>query len=310
MQWNCFKIRIVLNGLSRRRSDSLLRNPAVTRVVAATCFELVPLKNLEAQLEYLPDGVSVSVTCSPVKGIDFTLDLSARLRALGLRPIPHIAARMVSGKSQLSGIVDRLRAEGHPEVFLVGGDAESPCGEYDGVTPLLRDLLSLEHGLAKIGVTGYPDGHVTIPTDVLHRELHVKAALLRDSGVAGWVSTQMCFDGNLIAKWLRTERAAGLELPVRLGIPGPIDRTKLLTMGLRVGVGQSVRYLQKNRSGLFKLLTGTHYNPSELLSALSNELEMLNVEGLHLFTFNQLDRCVAWQNEFLRQPAAVQRVSA
>ena len=179
------------------------------------------------------------------------------------------------------------------------------------MTPLLRDLLLLDHGLAKIGVTGYPDGHVTIPSEVLRRELHAKAVLLREAGIAGWVSTQMCFDGPLIAKWLRAERAAGLDLPVRLGIPGPIDRAKLLTMGMRVGVGQSVRYLQKNRSGLFKLLTGTDYNPSELLGVLGGELETLNVEGLHLFTFNQLDRCVSWRSDFLgMQEAVAERVSA
>jgi methylenetetrahydrofolate reductase (NADPH) len=283
----------VLNGFGRRRSVGAVQNSAASRVVEGTCFELVPLKNLEAQLEHLPTGASVSVTCSPTKGIDHTLDLSERLRGLGFRPTPHIAARMVEGKSHLSAICDRMRADGHTELFLVGGDAEIPAGEYDGVTPLLRDLLSLDHGLTKIGVTGYPDGHVTIPTDVLRRELHAKAALLREAGVAGWVSTQMCFDGPLIAKWLCAERAAGLNLPVRLGIPGPIDRTKLLTMGMRVGVGQSVRYLQKNRSGLFKLLIGT-----------------LNVEGLHLFTFNQLDRCVAWRSQFLGAPLSSQRVSA
>jgi methylenetetrahydrofolate reductase (NADPH) len=300
----------VLNSLSRRRSGAGSRNPAVARVVEATCFELVPLKNLEAQLEHLPVGASVSVTCSTAKGIDHTLDLSARFRAMGLKPTPHIAARMVAGKAHLSAIVERLRADGHSELFLVGGDAETPAGEYDGVTPLLRDLLTLDHGLSSIGVTGYPDGHVTIPTEVLRRELHAKAALLREAGVAGWVSTQMCFDGPLIAKWLRAERAAGLDLPVRLGIPGPIDRTKLLTMGMRVGVGQSVRYLQKNRSGLFKLLTGTDYNPSELLGALKVELDDLNVDGLHLFTFNQLDRCVAWRSEFLGANTSAQRISA
>jgi methylenetetrahydrofolate reductase (NADPH) len=301
----------VFSSLTRRRSGSISQNLAASRVVGNTCFELVPLKNLEAQLEHLPPGASVSVTCSPTKGIDCTLDLSARLRAGGLDPTPHIAARMVSGKAHLSAIVDRLSQDGHTELFLVGGDAETPTGPYNGVTPLLRELLALDHGLNRIGVTGYPDGHVTIPADVLRRELHVKAALLREAGVPGWVSTQMCFDGPLIAKWLQAERADGLDLPVRLGIPGPIDRTKLLTMGMRVGVGQSVRYLQKNRSGLFKLLTGADYNPSELLGALSGELEALNVEGLHLFTFNQLDRCVSWRSKFLGpHEADAQRVSA
>ena len=109
----------------------------------------------------------------------------------------------------------------------------------------------------------------------------------------------MCFDAATIAAWLSPERRAGLALPVRLGIPGPIDRTKLLTMGMRVGVGQSLRYLQKNRSGLTKLVTGTAYEPTRLLTQLADQLGPLRVTGLHLFTFNQLEASVAWRKSVL-----------
>jgi methylenetetrahydrofolate reductase (NADPH) len=143
-------------------------------------------------------------------------------------------------------------------------------------------------------VSGYPDGHLFLSEDVLHDALHAKQAILQAAGIDGWVSTQMCFDANHIAQWIRAQRAFGLTLPVRLGLPGPIDRTKLLTMGMRVGVGQSLRYLQKNRSGLTKLMTGSNYNPSLMLSLLG-DLEALGIEGIHLFTFNQLDVCREWQ---------------
>ncbi|NCU81044.1 MAG: methylenetetrahydrofolate reductase, partial [Acidimicrobiia bacterium] len=32
-------------------------------------------------------------------------------------------------------------------------------------------------------------------------------------------------------------------MPIQLGVPGVVDRTRLMTLGVRVGVGQSMRYL-------------------------------------------------------------------
>jgi methylenetetrahydrofolate reductase (NADPH) len=282
------------------RVGSTFASPVVRRVVASTTFELVPLKNLDAQLPELPEGAKVSVTCSPVKGIDATLDLAAKLKASGLRPTPHVAARLVRDRAHVRDIADRLKGEGFEELFLIAGDEEHPTGEYEGSLAVLRHLLEEDHGLARIGCAGYPDGHVFIDQHSLRLALHGKQAALAEAGVDGWVSTQMCFDQKAIARWLEAERAAGLTLPIRLGIPGPIDRAKLLTMGARVGVGQSLRYLKKNGSGLMKLLTGTAYNPTTLLGAIGSDLDRLGVEGLHLFTFNQLGPSVAWQKAVTR----------
>ena len=42
-------------------------------------WEIIPMKNLEGQREHIPAGENVSVTCSPVKGIDETVRLSELL---------------------------------------------------------------------------------------------------------------------------------------------------------------------------------------------------------------------------------------
>jgi methylenetetrahydrofolate reductase (NADPH) len=289
-------MRNMVRSLSRRSPRLLFGSPApaVRRVVGATHYELVPLKNLDAQLAYLPAGSHVTVTCSPTKGIGATLDLTARLQGLGLHVTPHIAARLVVDRAELRALASRFRELGLEEIFLMAGDEEAPSGCYHGTLDLLRDLLAEDHGLTRIGVAGYPDGHLFLDRQVLRQALHDKQATLHDAGVEGWVSTQMCFDPQVIAAWLQAARQDGLTLPVRLGIPGPIDRAKLLTMGMRVGVGQSLRYLQKNRSGLQRLLTSTGYDPSRLLGELGNDLDTFGVVGLHLFTFNQLQATTAW----------------
>ena len=258
-------------------------------------FELIPIKNLEHQLPLLPPGSKVSVTCSPAKGVDVTMALAARLQGLGLRATPHVAARMVRDPSHLAELVAVSTAAGLREWFVVGGDAEHPVGVYSDGLALLQDLVAQPHGLDAVGVPAYPDGHVFINHATVTASLHAKQAVLADAGLAGWVSTQLCFDPDVIRRWLQTERAAGLTLPVHLGLSGPVERTKLLTLGMRVGVGQSLRYLRKNRRGVGRLLGGEGYDPDHLLEALRPDLETLGVNGTHLFTFNQLGAAVDWQ---------------
>ena len=257
-------------------------------------FEVIPLKSLDAALEALPAGSRVSVTASPVKGQDATCEITERVAAMGHAAIPHVSARLVPDRGRVSELAGWLRSAGVSTMFLVGGDVESP-GAYSDAASLLRDLLECDHGLTTVGVTAYPHGHPLIDEGALHEALHTKQDLLAEAGIEGYCSTQMCFDPGLIERWLRSERAAGLTLPVHLGISGVVDRTKLLTMGARLGVGPSLRYLRKNRAAIIRLMTSSNYDPDHLLTALSPHLAELGVTGLHVFTFNQVAATAAWQ---------------
>ncbi len=258
-------------------------------------FEVIPLKSLDEALEALPPGSRVSVTASPVKGQDATCEISERILAMGHEAIPHISARLAPDRARVAELAAWLHSTGVSTMFLVGGDVESP-GAYPDAASFLRDLLECDHGLTTIGVTAYPHGHPLIAEDVLHEALHAKQALLTDAGIEGYCSTQMCFDPDRIEQWLRAERAAGLTLPVHLGISGVVDRAKLLTMGARLGVGPSLRYLRKNRAAITKLMTSPNYDPDHILMALSPSLDDLGVTGLHVFTFNQVSPTVTWQS--------------
>jgi methylenetetrahydrofolate reductase (NADPH) len=269
------------------------------RLLEQARIELVPLKNLDAQLPHLPPGAPVSVTCSPVKGLDTTLELTSRLLDLGHRPVPHLAARLVEDRAHVARLAAWCRQHELTELFLVAGDAPAPVGAYDGVVPFLRDLLDADPGLTTIGVTAYPDGHALIERPVLHEALHAKQALLAEAGIAGYATTQMCFDAGAWRSWVAAERAAGLRLPLHLGLPGAVDRAKLLTMGVRLGIGASLRYVRKNRGTLGRLFSPAGYDPAKLLSTMSRDAEALGIEGLHLFTFNNVDATLAWRTRQL-----------
>jgi methylenetetrahydrofolate reductase (NADPH) len=270
-------------------------SPAMARLVANLHYEIVPMKSIEQAMDDLPPGSHASVTCSPVKGIAATLEYSERLIGLGHSPIPHVAARMVESTEHAVKLACWLREHDLREVFVIAGDAPEPAGPYQGALPFIRDLLDADPGVERVGVTGYPDGHAMIDPSVVSEHLHAKQDLLAEAGVGGWVSTQMCFDETKIHAWLDGERAAGITLPVRLGVPGVVDRARLMTMGTRLGIGASMRYLSKNRSTVMHLMSPGGFDPTDMVVAFADDAERLGIEALHSFTFNSVADTRAWQ---------------
>ncbi|RMH87279.1 MAG: 5,10-methylenetetrahydrofolate reductase, partial [Actinomyces sp.] len=269
--------------------------PAARRLVAEMTYEVVPMAGVDAAIEALPAGSPVSVTCSPVKGIDATRELTERLLAAGHRPVPHLAARMVASRDETRRLAAWARQVGLHALFVVAGDAPEPAGPYEGAVPFLADLIEAGPGVAAVGVTAYPDGHALIDEAELVRALHAKQALLTEAGVEAWASTQMCFDTGRIRSWLEDERRRGLTLDIHLGMAGVVDRAKLMTMGVRLGIGASLRYLRKNRASVTRMLAPGGYDPSHLVVDLAPDADRLGITGLHVFTFNNVAATRHWQ---------------
>ena len=274
-------------------------------LIESMVFELVPLASAGDAIAALPPNSKVSVTASPVKGLDATKELANQVLEAGHRPVPHIAARQVESRTHTAQIAAWMKDEGLDTLFSIAGDAEEPSGPYEGSYRFLSDLFEQDHGLAHVGVASYPDGHALISSETCHEQLHAKQALLAEAGVGGWTSTQMCFDTDLITSWLRAERESGLTLPIHLGIPGVVDRSKLMTMGVRLGVGASLRFLKKNRSAVTKLLAPGAYDPDDILLPMANDLESLGIEALHVFTFNQVESTEAWRQQVISEAKAM-----
>jgi methylenetetrahydrofolate reductase (NADPH) len=268
-------------------------------LIADARYEVIPLKNLEPQLEHIPTGASVSVTCSFAKGQQTTLDLARRIQDLGHMVVPHISARLTEDDVAVKKIAEYCRELGLQEIFLVAGDAPEPVGKYDGVVTFLKDFLGHDHGLQRIGVTAYPDGHSLIPKEVVHAALHEKQALLAEAGIGGFASTQMHFDTKQWIQWARDERAAGFTLPLHIGAPGAVDRAKLISLSTKLDIGSSVRFLKKNSGAIFKMFRPGGYDPVKFLSPLAKVADELNLEGVHLFTFNNVDATAEWQRAYL-----------
>ena len=268
---------------------------ALATALADPIFELIPLRNLEEQLAFLPPGALVSVTASPAKGLEVTLDWAARLSAAGFRAIPHLSARMVRDRAELASLLDFARAAGLSRVFVVGGDADIPGDFPDGLS-LLRAIDELGSPFEEAGCPCYPQGHPVIPDEALLGALLAKAPLV------GHVTTQLGFDTSAIARWVAARRAAGFTPDVVVGVPGVADPQRLLSIATRIGVTDSRKFLARNlrfAAGLAK--TGGFYKPTSFVEGLAPLLAdpAARVTGFHLYTFNAVEPTEAWRREML-----------
>jgi methylenetetrahydrofolate reductase (NADPH) len=268
---------------------------ALAALLADPIFEVIPLKNLEDEAASLPPASLVSVTASPAKGLGATLDWASRLATAGHRAIPHLSARMVRDRGELSELLARARDAGLTRAFVVGGDAEDPGDFPDGLA-LLQAMAELGHPFATLGVPAYPQGHATIPGPALLAALEAKAPFVDHA------TTQMDFDAAAVAAWVRARRAAGLELDVVVGVPGVADPKRLMGIAARIGVADTKRFLGKNlRFAATLAKSGGLYRPTGFVEALAPLLVEAGtgVSGLHLYTFNGVGATDAWRREEL-----------
>ncbi|MBK6871533.1 MAG: methylenetetrahydrofolate reductase [Kineosporiaceae bacterium] len=268
---------------------------AFGRLLRAARYEVLPTATIEAKvLDAVPKDVTLTVTASPVKGLDPTLDLAEKFAAHGYTVVPHIAVRLLRGEQHLAEVVERVTAAGITEVFMPAGDADPPAGDWDASLPGLQALSRLGDPIPEVGITGYPESHPAIDDDVT-----VQAMWDKRSHATNVVSN-MCFDPKLISNWVKRVRRRGIELPIKIGVAGPVERTKLLTMATKVGVGESTRFLTKH-AGWFARMAGPGYAPEALIGKVAHDVggATYGVSGLHVFTFNQVAETEAWRQKLL-----------
>jgi methylenetetrahydrofolate reductase (NADH) len=235
----------------------------------------------------VPREVTITVTASPARGLEATLGVTERLVAEGYQVVPHLSARLVRDAVHLDEIVDRLHAAGVHEAFVPAGDATEP-GQFPDAASLLR-ALSGRH-LTELGITGYPESHHFISDETTISAMFEKAPM------ATYIVSQICFDPATIEWWVRAVRERGTTLPIWIGVPGIVHNTKLLRISMKIGLGESARFLRAHRAWLRRLITHT-FTPDPLLKPLQPLLDdpAANIAGLHVFTFNELERTERWR---------------
>lgn len=247
-----------------------------------TRIEIVPSVGIVDQVrDLVPLTTTLTVTCLPHHGVERTMRTAVQLSVLGYTVVPHLAARSLKDRAELTGIMRDCNVAGIGEVFVIGGDRKQAAGPYESSLPLLEDIAQHTGGTIRAGVAGYPEGHPSVSG------LDLLDALLAKQHLATHVVTQMCFAGPKIHDYAALLRREGVQLPIWAGVAGSVPRAKLVSLATQIGVGSSLKFLSRKGPLARKLLSGDRYSPNNLVSAL--ESQPGNIAGIHLYSFNNLD---------------------
>ncbi|WP_329331876.1 5,10-methylenetetrahydrofolate reductase [Streptomyces sp. NBC_00663] len=261
-------------------------------------YEVLPAKATEDKvLAHVPRDVVVTVTASPVKGLEPTLALAERLAGHGYRVVPHVPARLLRDEVHLKEVASRLREAAVDDVFVPAGDADPPVGPYEGALPVLRKLSELGDPFTHVGITGYPESH-----PLIHDDLTIQAMWDKREH-ATYLVSNLCFDPRVLGEWIARIRGRDVTLPVHVGVAGPVQRAKLLAMATKIGVGESTRFLTRHASWFVRFAAPGGYSPEKLLGRAEEALTRpcAGVAGLHLFTFNQIAETEAWRRALMER---------
>ena len=270
--------------------------PTVSELLANPRFEILPLDGIEDQVrEHLTTEVKVTVTASPRKGLEATLDLSERLARAGYPVVPHLSARLVRDRAHLEEVLARLKEAGVRELFVPAGDATEP-GQFPGAAELLAAMGEARSQFERIGITGYPESHHLISDEETIKAMFAKAEMATD------IISQLCFEADVIGAWIQNVRARGTHLPIWIGMPGCVDQAKLMRITMKIGMGEATRFIRHNRNVLARVLS-RQFKPDRLLRDLGPVVTdpAANVAGFHIYTFNEVGQTERWRRRTIER---------
>ena len=262
----------------------------------------------EALREALPKGAKVFLSAVPKRPLDEVIASARVIRAAGLTPVPHIAARSFRDISAAFELLARLNGEADVRaVLVIGGDLPSPCGEIMSAQQLIETGVLGRRGIERVGIAGYPDGHPRMSDEELESTLVTKVAAAQSAGLDVHIVTQFCFEPRVILRWLEWLRRRGLHLPVDIGLAGPTSLMTWLNYARRCGVRASAEALAR-RSGLVKHMFNA-VAPDPIIRALVEALSADDMDEIspHLFSFGGLGATARWIAGAARGPITLDR---
>ncbi len=236
----------------------------------------------------LPAGTRVYVAHIEGTAFEEMLATARRLVDEGFAVMPHFAARGIASKAELDARIRAYADVGVRQALVLAGGIDRPKGEFHEAMQLLETGLFDRAGFTHLHVAGHPEGNRDI--DPSGGEANVMAALARkdafqretDAKMA--LATQFAFEAAPIVAWTERMQAAGITLPVHIGIAGPAKLQTMLKFAMACGVGPSLRVLQRRAADLTKLMLP--FEPTELLAELAAHKAAhpdFPVERVHFF---------------------------
>ena len=268
-------------------------------------IEVMPrtAEKVETFRDLLPAGTRVYVAHIEGTPIEDMVATAKRLNSEGFPVMPHFPARIIRDQATLADWIARYQGEANvDQALLLAGGVAKPHGAYESSMQLLESGEFGKAGFKRLHVAGHPEGNKDIDpkggTANVDAALRWKQAFSETSDAEMALATQFAFDAGPIIKWADSLTAAGITIPIHIGIAGPAKLQTLIKFAIACGVGPSLKVLQKRAMDVTKLLMP--YEPTEVLSKLAAHKAAnpdFNITHVHFFPLGGIKTNANWAIE-------------
>ena len=225
----------------------------------------------------------VSVTRTGAKPQQATVDLVARIRAMGLGAAAHVTGIQAT-EAEIEDVCARLQERGVENMVALRGDRapdRPPAGVFDYASDLVRYIRASGWDFCLAGA-GHPEGHPEC-RDLARSIEHLKAKV--DAGL-DVVITQLFFDNDFYFRFVEGATRAGITVPLVAGImpitnARQIERiTELSGNEIPPGLRRDLERVRDDPAAALAL--GIDYGTRQGAALLRG-----GAPGIHFYTLNQ-----------------------
>lgn len=279
--------------------------PDVETFLQGYSIEVMPrtAEKVEDFRALLPAGTRVYIAHIDGTPIEDMVATARRLTAEGFSPMPHFPARIIKDKATLADWIARYQGEADVRQGLIlAGNPAQQVGAFDSSMQLLETGLFDQAGFTRLHVAGHPEGNRDIDPDGSDKNvmaaLRWKQAFNERTDAQMALATQFAFEAQPIIDWVEGMQAAGVHLPVHIGIAGPAKLQTLIKFAIACGVGPSLKVLQKRALDVTKLVLP--YEPTDVVAELAAHKAAhpgFGIEQVHFFPLGGIKTCATWAIE-------------
>ena len=291
----------LLNFKKSVTSEAIV-SPEVEAFLQGYSIEVMPrtAEKIPSFRDLLPLGTRVYIAHIEGTPIEDMVATAKRIAAEGYAVMPHFPARIIKDKDMLGDWIARYQGEANvTQALILAGGVTKPHGDFDSSMELLESGLFDKAGFTRLHVAGHPEGNKDIDPDGTN--LNVDAALQwkqkfserSDAEMA--LATQFAFEAGPIIEWANAIKAAGVDIPIHIGIAGPAKLQTLIKFAIACGVGASLKVLQKRAMDVTKLLLP--YEPTDVITQLAAHKAKnpdFNISHVHFFPLGGIKTNANW----------------
>jgi methylenetetrahydrofolate reductase (NADPH) len=277
-------------------------SPEVEAFLGGYSIEVMPrtAAKIDDFRSYLPAGTRVYVAHIEGTPIDEMVATAKRIADEGYVVMPHFPARIIKDAATLSDWIARYQGEaGVDQALLLAGGVDKPYGDFDSSMQLLETGLFDKAGFKRLHVAGHPEGNKDIDPKGgmanVDEALQLKQDFSARTDAKMALATQFCFEAEPVIAWANSIKAAGIDLPVHIGVAGPAKLQTLIKFSIACGVGASLRVLQRRAKDVTKLLLP--FEPNEFITTLAAHKTAnpdFNIESVHFFPLGGIKTNANW----------------